>query len=58
MQASTFLGASVIIPTSSLLKRVDLLVDILGPSVWEKSKERMLGDKQAPFSDLTLTISR
>ena len=41
IQASTFLGASVIILISSLLKRVDLLVDILSPSVWEKSKERM-----------------
>ena len=32
------LGASVIILTSSLLKRDDLSVDILSPSIWAKVK--------------------
>ena len=44
--------------TSSLLKRVDLSVDILSPSIWAKVNGTDVDDKQAPFSDLTLTISR
>ena len=38
IQLSIFLGASVIILTSSLLKRVDLSVEILSPSIWTKVK--------------------
>ena len=38
IKESIFLGASVIIITSSLLKRVDLSVDILSPSIWAKIK--------------------
>ena len=46
--------------TSSLLKRVDLSVDISSPSILANMLETDLvgSDKQAPFSDLTLTIGR
>ena len=50
IQASIFLGAYVIILTSSLLKRVYLSVDILSPSIWAKVKGTDVSTFTSPYT--------
>ena len=54
----TFLGATVIILTSSLLKRVDLSVDILSPSIWAKVKGTDVRGANTRLRSNYLTVGR